>query len=402
MTNVMLINFYLRPSTVDPNYGSVYVQVRINSEMIVLGAVTSVSGLKMPKSLMIEARHWDNKKKRVRQVSSQALAINRAIAECENKLNKLYLQHEGFDIHMNAKQLKLLFFGETRVRPTMTMIMDAFLKEREAIGTKKSTLDTYRFKFRPMTDFIKSKGLSSKPAEDFTSDVLQQFRIFMITIRNNKPNSADKACQVVKTVLLWAAGAGLIKTNPLINTRIRVDKTPNLECLTQEEVKTLREAVLSPHLRAIADCFIFACYTGLAYQDLKGLGQESIQFVEGAKCIVGSRLKTNTGYCIPVTPVIAELMEKYPGLKLPVPSNQYYNSSLKEIMYYLGINKRITTHTARKTFCDWCINELDLTEEATIVAMGQKDAKELKPYRVTRPKRLMSEFPKELITRSEN
>ena len=90
-------------------------------------------------------------------------------------------------------------------------------------------------------------------------------------------------------------------------------------------------------------------------------------------------------------------MDKYQGITMPLPHLNYYNPHLQQIMLTLGIEKRITSHTARKTFADWCINELELSEEATIVAMGQKAAKELTPYRKTRPKRLLSEFPDELL-----
>ena len=113
--------------------------------------------------------------------------------------------------------------------------------------------------------------------------------------------SADKACQVVKTVLLWGAENEYITKNPLINVRVHVDKTPNLECLTQEELALVREAKLTPALRAAADCFDFACHTGLAYQDMKALTPASIQLVEGKHCIVGKRMKTGTEFYIPIS-----------------------------------------------------------------------------------------------------
>lgn len=398
----MLINYYLRPSTVDPTMGAVYVQVRVNRSLIVLGAVTAVSGLNLPKSIMIQTCHWDNKKKRVKQASLHASVINKAIAECEEKLLKIYAQHQGYDRKMTAKGLKEQFTKGGRMHPSFPDLIQKFIDEKVALKIRTSTVNTYRFKMRPLLEFLKQEGRSELPAEEFTQGVLNRYRTYLITHRNNKPNSAEKACQVVKTILLWAAANEFITINPLQYTRIRVDKTPNLECLDQQEVQMLIHANLLPHLRAIADCFVFACYTGLAYQDLKGLSTRNLQVVERIQCLVGERQKTGTSYCIPVTPVVAGLLEKYPTLQLPLPSNQYYNTALKEIMFCLGINKRITTHTARKTFADWCINEIGLSEEATIVAMGQKNAKELTPYRRTRPKRLLAEFPTDLLRRGIN
>lgn len=397
MTNIMLINFFLRKSHTNPATAAVYVEVTINSQRVQLGAVTSVSGLKLPKSIMIEVRHWDKKEERVKRVSDQALAINKAIDACREKLTRIYNQHEGFEVYMNGKDLKNMFFDQIRLKATFPLLMDAFIKEREAIGSKASTINTYKYKFIPILEFLTEKGMLRAPVDHFTPAVLNQFRVFMITRRANKARSADKICQVVKTVLLWAAGNGTIAKNPLINIRIRVDKTPNVERLDQEEVAKLISANLPANLRAIADCFIFSCYTGLAYDDLRLLSSDNLQVVQSHRCLVGKRKKTGTDYCIPITPVVSGLIEKYGGVSLPLPTNQAYNRALKLIMFRLDIAKNVSSHTARKTFCDWCMNELGMTNEATTVAMGQKAAKELDAYRKMRPKRMLREFPDELL-----
>ena len=398
MLNYMYINFYVRKSVTDPSLCSVNLRVTINQQRLTLGAVTAIAGMGLPKSVMIETKFWDERKGKVRPGCPQATMINQAIAECERKLDKLYQQHEGFDVYMTADRLKELFFNGGRIRPSIPDLMGQYLSEREATGSPKSTVDTYRWKFRPLLAFLTEKGYLTRPAEEFTPGVLKEFRVYLIVARKNSDRSADKVCQFTKTLLLWAAQHEKIKINPLLNIRIRVDKTPNLECLTQEEVQTLADAQLIPEMRAVADCFRFACYTGLAYQDMQRLTDDNLQLIEGQWCILGNRKKTGTEFCIPVTQPISDLMQKYKGIKMPLPKLGDYNPLLRQIMLSLGIRKRITSHTARKTFADWLINHLNLSEEAAIVAMGQKDARELEAYRRTRPKRLLNEFPTELLT----
>ncbi|GAB3225707.1 phage integrase SAM-like domain-containing protein [Spirosoma arcticum] len=397
MLNYLAINFFLRKSLVDPKSGAVYVRVTVNKKRLTLGAVTTISGLELPKSLKIAGEHWDIGKARVKPASPHARQVNEAIVECERKLNKLYQQHEGFDVKMTAMGVKASLLCNGRMLPSMPDLMDLFLKERISIGTKASTVDTYRFKFRPLLAFLKHEKTTDKPAEDFSAGMLKRYRTYLIGERGNSSRSADKTCQVVKTLLLWASEHEIIRSNPLLYVRVRVDKTPNLECLEQSEVAMIRQATLTPALRIAADCFVFACHTGLAYQDMKAITANSMQVVHGQHCLVGSRMKTGTEYCIPISEVVWELIDRYSGPVMPLPKLGNYNPLLRQIMLTLGIDKRITSHTARKTFCDWCINELNLSEEATIVAMGQKSAKELTPYRKTRPKRLLSEFPADLL-----
>ncbi|UHG93195.1 phage integrase SAM-like domain-containing protein [Spirosoma oryzicola] len=399
MYNSLFINFYFRKSTTDATLGSVNVRVTVNGKRITLGTVTSVADSSLPKSVMIQYDHWDKRKLKVKPQSPHATLLNKAIAESEQKLQKVYAQHESFDQKMTANGLKGVVKHGQRMLLTFPSLIDKFLEEKVALKTKASTVDTYRFKIRPLLAFLESENALDLPAVDFTPGTLKRYRTYLITQRGNSDRNADKSCQVVKTLLLWAAENELIHKNPLMNIRIRVDKTPNLECVTQEELAVLRDAVLLPQMREVADCFEFACYTGLAYQDMKALSPKNLQLVEGKHCIVGYRLKTGTEYCIPVTERVWALMEKYDGINLPLPALDDYNPLLRQIMFSVGIDKRITSHTARKTFADWCINEVGLSEEATIVAMGQKNAKELTPYRKTRPKRLLAEFPTDLMRR---
>lgn len=397
MANYLHINFFLRKSLTNPATGSIYVRTTVNNKRLTLGAVASLAGLPVPKVITIQCANWDIDRQRVKRADLQSTIVNKCIEECERKLDKLYHQHEGYEVAMTVKGVKNSIRNGGNVRPTMADLIEKFLAERTALKFKKSTVDTYRWKFVPLSEFLKHEGIIDQAAEDFSPGTFKRYRTYLITQRGNADRSADKSCQFVKTLLIWAAENELTGKNPLMNVRVRVDKTPNLECLTQEELTLVRNAKLTPALRLAADCFEFACYTGLAYQDMQGLTPDSIQVVEGAYCIVGKRMKTGTEFYIPVSDRVSALMEKYDGINLPLPKLTDYNPLLRQIMLTLGIEKRITSHTARKTFADWCINELNMSEEATIVAMGQKAAKELTPYRKTRPKRLLSEFPSDLL-----
>ena len=66
--------------------------------------------------------------------------------------------------------------------------------------------------------------------------------------------------------------------------------------------------------RAVRDMFIFCCFTGLAYIDLKNLTYDHIVTTPtGEQYIYNRRQKTGTPYHIMLLPIAQELIERYRG-----------------------------------------------------------------------------------------
>ena len=112
-------------------------------------------------------------------------------------------------------------------------------------------------------------------------------------------------------------------------------------------------------LTQVRDIFLFCCFTGLAYVDVKNLRKiDIVTGVDGEQWITIKRQKTDTPSRIPLLPAASALLglyEKNPacintGKLLPVLSNQKMNSYLKEIADFCGIQKLLTFHIARHTF----------------------------------------------------
>ena len=87
----------------------------------------------------------------------------------------------------------------------------------------------------------------------------------------------------------------------------------------------------------IKDIFLFCCFTGLAYADVKKMTKEHIiTGIDGEKWIKTKRTKTNTRSSIPLLPMASAILDKYANdIKckaknklLPVLSNQKMNSYL--------------------------------------------------------------------------
>src|SRR5690606_17454522 len=130
--------------------------------------------------------------------------------------------------------------------------------------------------------------------------------------------------------------------------------------LTERELQLLEEMEFTnERLQRVKDCFVFSCYTGLSYVDVKELTEDNIvQGIDGRYWIYTKRQKTDERVKVPLLPKAIEIIEKYRGTQeregmnrlLPISSNQKINKYLKEIAEMCNISKNITFHVARHTF----------------------------------------------------
>jgi integrase len=125
----------------------------------------------------------------------------------------------------------------------------------------------------------------------------------------------------------------------------------------------------------VKDWFVFSCYTGLAYNEISNLKKQHIvKGFDGELWIEMKREKTQKNISVPLLPKAKELIDKYADenseVVFDVCSNQRYNSYLKEIASILGINKRLTTHTARKTFASTVLLYNDVPMEIVSELLG--------------------------------
>lgn len=85
------------------------------------------------------------------------------------------------------------------------------------------------------------------------------------------------------------------------------------EFLTEKEVEDIiNKEFVSERLELVRDIFIFSCFTGLAYIDVKNLTKSHISIgIDGDKWIFTHRQKTESASKIPILPVTQMIIDKY-------------------------------------------------------------------------------------------
>ena len=124
--------------------------------------------------------------------------------------------------------------------------------------------------------------------------------------------------------------------------------------LSEEELRIFQTSRLkSAKHEYHRDLFLFSCFTGICYKDMRYLTCEQIiPDSEGHLWIHGNRCKTGGEYMVKFLPAALRLLEKYRGtapspLAFDMPKLSSINCSLRRITKQCGISRHITFHTAR-------------------------------------------------------
>lgn len=185
----------------------------------------------------------------------------------------------------------------------------------------------------------------------------EQFYSFLTTEKTCTTNGANKQIQRLKKIINYSIKQGYINFNPMATFTLEFKPVTKI-ALTQDEVNRLAKMTFSRKtLENVRNAFLFQCYTGLSYADVKRLAKKHLHTDDkGNLWIKMERAKTTTYFSVPLLPKALEILEQYKELKqkgdllLPVLSNHKMNSHLKLIQELAKINKNLTTHLARHTF----------------------------------------------------
>ena len=191
------------------------------------------------------------------------------------------------------------------------------------------------------------------------------FEQYLRTYKNSKKqlvlanNGVMKHLERFKKMINLALKLEWIVKNPFNQFQLKFDKYDR-QYLSERELELIENThYKNKRLEKVKDCFIFSCYTGLSYVDVKELTLNQItKGIDNNYWIFTKREKTNETVKIPLLPKALDIINKYKNLSkstnsktlLPLCSNQKTNVYLKEIAKDCGIHKNITFHVARHTF----------------------------------------------------
>jgi len=207
---------------------------------------------------------------------------------------------------------------------------------------------------------------------------ISDFEFYLKTEKHIGQITINKIIQRFRRPVKIAVAEGSLDRDPFM---LHKTKSVRIQVvfLSPEELQQFEEYEFSqPRLRFVKDLFVFCCYTGLPYNELMHLEQKHIiKGFDGNLWIQMRREKTSKELSIPLLPKAEAILNKYDGEAFLFPriSNQRYNSYLKEIAVIIGIEKKLTTHIARKTFASTVLLYNDVPMEIVSELLGHSSMK---------------------------
>jgi site-specific recombinase XerD len=253
-----------------------------------------------------------------------------------------------------------------------------------------ATLERYKTSLQHTKSFIEWKySLNDIDIRQLDYEFVSQYEFWLKTVRNCNHNTAIKYVANFRKIVNRCIRTGWLEKDPFVGFKM-TKKEVVPEFLTHHELETITSKKFNgERLRQVRDIFVFCCYTGLAFADVRKLKASEIGVgIDGSKWIFTNRQKTDMISRIPLLPISLEILDRYKNHPvcvsaekvLPVLSNQKYNEYLKEVASICGINKKMTTHTARHTFATTVTLSNGVPIESVSKMLGHKNLKTTQHY----------------------
>lgn len=307
----------------------------------------------------VNPKQWNSKKQLIESKDLNSEFINAQLSLITQKLNHTYLSLQLKDSEFTVSDIIDIYTGRIiKKEENVISYFKAFLLKLKALigkDIKQSTYNKFNYVCNDVQAFIKYKFHNKDVTlESLNLQFLVDFEYYLKTVKNQKKITINKEMQRFRKAIKTAVSEGYLEKDPFLLYKSKTVK-PVVIFLDKDELHQLEKKQFShPKLQLVKDLFIFSCYTGLAYYELTKLeSKHIIKGFDGDLWIQMTREKTSKPFSVPLLPKALEVLSVYQNNKgsiFPNISNQRYNTHLKEIAALTGVDKNLTTHTARKTF----------------------------------------------------
>jgi site-specific recombinase XerD len=360
----------------------IFARVTINSSRLEFSLQRSVEHLQ-----------WDSAKGKAKGKTKQINELNAYLETIKTNLFIKRRELEETGVLVTCDSLKRAYMGlDQSNQPTLLQLFREHNEKCKLlvnIDFAPGTVVKYETTLKHLEDFVNEKyGRKDLFMNEVNPMFIKDFEIFLKTARKIGHNSAVKYVQNLKKIVRIALANGWLKVDPFANVSFKLEDV-DVDFLDEKELNNLMKKKFNiSRIQQVKDVYVFCCFTGLAFTDVKSLSKEDIIDNDGKLWIKKKRQKTKNWCNIPLLEPALEILRKYEnnvhclknGVLLPVLTNQKMNAYLKEVADLVGINKHLSTHTARHTFATTVTLGNQVSMEVVSKMLGHSSMEMTKKY----------------------
>lgn len=342
---------------------------------------------------------WDVTCNRVAGRSREAQHTNDCLTLLRLRIERYHADLLNERKEVTAALLKASLSGGSR--PSMGLLSYFRQHNREflrMVGVCRSASTYYKYRCveRHLAHFVEARYGEDPRLEKIDKKFLTGFHAYILQQSGCRKNTVWVYLIALKHVLTQARNDGFEVPDIFANYKLHSEFVMRNYLSMEEIERLLRLPLLRPSLRLVRDAFLFSCFTGLSFVDVKSLTTKNIQYIDGHLWLVASRTKTGTEVSVRLFDLPRSILERY-GLGtgtfiFSLPSNGWCNRCLREIAAGAGIAKKVTFHTARHTFATTITLSQGVAIETISKLLGHKNIRTTQIYATVTHSRLVGEM----------
>ena len=308
---------------------------------------------------------WDVKGNRAKGKSKESRDINLALDNIKAQIIKHYQRISDREAFVTAEMVRNAYQG---IGTEYETLLRAFDKENEAFAKrvgKDRSLSTYQKYLtvrKYLAEFIKVHYKRTDIAmNELTEDFIRDYCLYL----RNEVGLAQSSVWIysipLKHIVTTAHYNGKIARNPFAQYKVDPGHKER-GFLTEDELQAFTTIELNnPDLELARDLFVFGCWTGISFIDIKNLTTENITILGGSPWIVSKRQKTGVPFQIKLMDIPMQIIKRYEPYRISntlfnIGSHDTINKRIKEVAKMCGIEKRTSFHLSRHTFAVLALN----------------------------------------------
>lgn len=372
-----------------------------SGEVPIMGRIT-INGQRTQFStqLTVSPTQWSTQLGQVAGRGRTALRINERLAHIrfhvERCYNALFAEHA----YVTPRMVKELYFGIDDQASLVAFFRSHNEEFARMVGVSRSRATYYKYRCvcRHLESFIRERyDRKDLLFKELDRDFLTGFHAYIMRDCGHKKNTTWVYMIALKHIFMLARSRGLLTRDLFANYKLHSEFVAR-NYLSASELTRLMDLQIGEHtLQLVRDAFVFSCFTGLSYIDIRNLTLRNVRRERQKLWLCTTRRKTGSEVNVRLFAVPCAILLKYAGKRceepiFDLPSNGWCNLCLNRLTELAGIEKQVTFHLARHTFATTITLSQGVAIETISKLLGHKNIRTTQIYATITHARLDGEM----------